>query len=319
MTTAPPLKVGLIGLGNMGQNHLRVLSMLKNVDLRFIHDADTKRSQQLAKQYDVRCSVDLDDDLGTVDAVVLVTPTSTHFDYIKKIGNRVSAIFVEKPLTDDLRTSKEVLALAKEKKLRIQTGFIERYNPAVVVLKQVVASAQRVVNIDFTRTNKVSSRITDVDVVTDLMIHDIDLALFLNGPSKQVSAYGVIEDGMIAYARAAITHENGAFSNITASRITEKRIRQISVTCDEMYVDCNLLRKEVVISKQSLSQTYENVSISSQEESIHVRPEEALLSELMTFVRFAASGDAASVPTELDGYNAMEIAHQVQEIIRGRK
>lgn len=317
MTTAPPLKVGLIGLGNMGQNHLRILSMLKNVDLKFIHDADIKRSEQLAKQYDVRCSVDLDDDLGMVDAVVLVTPTSTHFDYIKRVSDRVSSIFVEKPLTDDLHTSQEVLGLAKNKKLRIQTGFIERFNPAVVVLKDVVANAQRVVNIDFTRTNKVSSRITDVDVVTDLMIHDIDLALYLNGPAKEVSAYGVIEDGMIAYARAAITHEKGAFSNITASRITEKRIRQISVTCDEMYVDCNLLRKEVVINKQSLSQAYDNVSISSKEEAIHVRPEEALLSELMAFVRFAAGGDTSAVPTEHDGYNAMRVAHQVQEIIRG--
>lgn len=319
MTTVPPLKVGLIGLGNMGQNHLRVLSMLKNVDLRFIHDVDTKRSQELARQYDVRSSIALDDDLGLVDAVVLVTPTSTHYDYIKRISDHVSAIFVEKPLTDNLATSEEILALAEEKGLRIQTGFIERFNPAVMVLKDVVANAERVVNIDFVRTNKVSSRITDVDVVTDLMIHDIDLALFLNGPSKEVSAYGVVEEGMIAFARAVINHENGAFSNITASRITEKRIRQISVTCDEMYVDCNLLRKEVVVNKQSISQSYENVSISSKEETVHVRPEEALLSELMAFVRFAANGDAAAVPTEHDGYNAMKVANKVQEIIRGRQ
>jgi hypothetical protein len=101
---------------------------------------------------------------------------------------------------------------------------------------------ERVIGMGFSR-KKVSSRITDVDVVMDLMIHDIDLALYLNGPAREVSAYGVTEEGMIAFARATITHDNGSFSNITASRITEKRIRKISVTAADKYIDCNLLRR----------------------------------------------------------------------------
>lgn len=317
--TAQPLKVGLIGLGKMGQNHLRVLAMLKNVDLTFIYDVDAARATELAAQYDCRFSSDLDRDLAQVDAVVLVTPTSTHYDYIKRISNHVASIFVEKPLTDTLETSDVIIRLAEDKKLRIQVGFIERFNPAVMALKKVMDSAGKIINIDFSRTNKVSSRITDVDVVTDLMIHDIDLALYLNGPPMDVSAYGVIEDGMIAFARATITHQNGSFSNITASRITEKRIRKISVTCDDKYVHCNLLRKEVLINKQTIEQYYDKVSISSQEETIDVRPEEALLSELMAFVRYAADGDSTVIPTDLDGYNAMKVAQQVQQIIRGQQ
>ena len=314
-----PLKTGLIGLGNMGRNHLRVLSMLKSVDLCFVHDADIDRSRELSAQYGCRVSSDLDADLAMVDAVVLATPTSTHYEYIRRVSDHVTAIFVEKPLTDTLETSTEITDLAQRKGLRIQVGFIERFNPAVLALKMVLAGTERIINIDFSRTNKLSSRITDVDVVTDLMIHDIDLALFLNGPALRVSAYGVMEEGMISFARATITHDNGSFSNITASRITEKRIRKISVTAGDKYIDCNLLRKEVLINKQTLEQYYEKVSISSQEETIDVRPEEALLSELMAFVRYAGCGDAVGIPTDLDGHHAMRIARSVQEIVRGQQ
>lgn len=137
---------------------------------------------------------------------------------------------------------------------------------------------------DFTRTNKISSRITDVDVVLDLMIHDIDLALSLNGDIQHVYAYGCYQNDMIEFARAVMTHKNGVFSTITASRITEKRMRQISVTCDNMYVDCNLLSKEVFVNKQSLEQYLENVSIVSKTETIDVKPREALLLELIDFI-----------------------------------
>jgi len=317
--SAQPLRAGLIGLGNMGRNHLRVLSMLKNVDLRFIYDTDIAEAGELALRYGCRVSADLDADLEMVDAVVLATPTSTHYDYIRRVSDHVPAIFVEKPLTDNLETSAGITELAKDKRLRIRVGFIERFNPAVQALKMVLDGTERVINIDFSRTNKVSSRITDVDVVTDLMIHDIDLALHLNGPAREVSAYGITEEGMIAFARATITHDNGSFSNITASRITEKRIRKISVTAADKYIDCNLLRKEVLINKQTLEQYYEKVSISSQEETIDVRPEEALLRELMAFVRYAGDGNAAGIPTEYDGYSAMKVAQEIRRIIGGRQ
>lgn len=314
-----PLRVGLIGLGNMGRNHLRILSMLKNVDLVFIHDTESARVAELAAQYDCHASTDLDTDLARVDAVVLVTPTSTHYDYIRRASHHLKSIFVEKPLTDTLESSIAVVDLARETGLRIQVGFIERFNPAVMALQKVIGDSDRIINIDFSRTNKVSKRITDVDVVTDLMIHDIDLALYLNGPANNVEAYGVLEGGMIEFARATIGHANGAFSSITASRITEKRIRKIEVTCVDKYIDCNLLRKEVLINKQTIEQYYEKVSISSKEETIDVRPEEALLSELMAFVAYAGGSNVVSVPSELDGLNAMKVAQRVQTLIRGEE
>lgn len=308
------VKIGLLGVGKMGQNHLRNLVMLKQVEIVFIYDFDKALCEQLAMQYGIKVSQNLDEDLPFVDGVVIVTPTFTHADYIRQVSKYVSNIFVEKPLTDTLESSQQIVSLAKELNLNIQVGFIERYNSAVVALKNVIKNSNHVINIDFSRTNKVSSRITDVDVVIDLMIHDIDLALNINGKPKKVEAHGYVKEGMAEYARAIITHENGAYSNIVASRITEKRIRHISATCDDMYIDCNLLSKEVFVNKQSIEQYLDNVSISSKSETIDVRPQEGLLLELMDFVKLC-QGEKVDIPTEADGLLAMEVANDVQKQI----
>lgn len=312
------VKIALLGVGKMGQNHLRNLAMMKQVEIAFIYDFDKVACEKLSKQYGVKVSEDLDVDLQTVDGVVIVTPTFTHADYIKQVSKYVKNIFVEKPLTDTLESSKEIVALAKKLDLNIQIGFIERYNSAVAALKKVIKNSNHIINIDFSRTNKVSSRITDVDVVIDLMIHDIDLALSINGKPKKVEAHGYVKDGMAEYARAIITHENGSFSNVVASRITEKRIRHISATCDDMHIDCNLLSKEVHVNKQSIEQYLDDVSISSKSETIDVRPQEGLLLELIDFVALC-NGEDVKVPNENDGLLAMEVASEIQTQIMEAK
>jgi predicted dehydrogenase len=312
------VKIGLLGVGKMGQNHLRNLVMLKQVEVAFIYDFDKDVCEKMSKLHNVPVSINLDEDLQNVDGVVIVTPTCTHADYIKQVSKYVKNIFVEKPLTDTLDSSKEIVKLAKELNINIQVGFIERYNSAVVALEKVIKNSDHIINIDFSRTNKVSSRITDVDVVTDLMIHDIDLALSINGKPKKVEAHGYVKDGMAEYARAIITHENGSFSNIVASRITEKRIRQISATCDDMYIDCNLLSKEVFVNKQTITQYLNDVSISSKSETIDVRPQEGLLLELIDFIKLC-SGETVKVPNEDDGLLAMEVASEIQRQIMEAK
>lgn len=311
-------KVGLIGTGNMGQNHLRVLSMMKDVDLVFIYDLDSSKADELAKQYATLAVQNLenalDNILDNVDAIIITTPTSTHYDYIKKVSCKVKNIFVEKPLTDSLKTSIEIYELSKKEKLNIQVGFIERFNPAIVALKSVL-KVENIINIDFWRTNKLSARITDVDVVMDLMIHDIDLALYLNGPVVNVSAYGVQENNFISFANVTLKHASGAFSNITASRITEKRIRHISATCRDMYIDCNLLSKEVRINKQTVEQYNDEMSISSQQQTIDIKPQEALLSELIAFINFIKDGNSDRIPNAENALSAMRIIDQVYHCI----
>ena len=184
-------------------------------------------------------------------------------------------------------------------------------------MKKILDMSQQVVSVDFTRTNKLSSRITDVDVVTDLMIHDIDLSLNLNGSVKTVAAHGIRDGGMIGFASVLLTHNNGRFSRILASRITDKKIRSIQATCTDMFVDCNLLRKEIIILRQSeIKQSDgESYSISAHEETVEVRPQEALLSELQAFIS-SCSGEKIKVPDVNDGLNAMHICDQIQKAVK---
>ncbi|MCX2716238.1 Gfo/Idh/MocA family oxidoreductase [Helicobacter sp. MIT 21-1697] len=314
-----PIRIALFGIGKMGQNHLRILSMLKDVEIAFLYDTNEELSSVMSERFGVKILKDIDEDLKSCDGAIIVTPTFTHFDYINKVSDYVKNIFVEKPLTNTLESTQIILTLAKEKSLNIQVGFIERYNPAVATLKNILThNTHKIINIDFIRTNKMSSRITDCDVVIDLMIHDIDLALNFNGDVRDIYAHGVVMNDMIEYARACIIHTNGSFSNIVASRITEKRRRQISITTDSEYIDCNLLRKEVFVDKQSVEQRLDNVSISANTETIEVRGQESLLSELIDFVNLCKniSPQAKSNrPNQNDGMKAMQIAHQIQDII----
>lgn len=317
MTQQQAIKIGLIGLGKMGQNHLRVLSLLKSVELVFVYDLNTKAAERLGETYGAQTHANLEHLLPLVDAVVICTPTVTHGDYIRQAAGHVKNIFVEKPMADSLEEAQALSVFAAEHDLKIQVGFIERFNPAVQQLKNVLDKSAQVISIDFTRTNKLSARITDVDVVTDLMIHDIDLALYLNGPVHSVSAHGVAQGQMIDFASALLTHENGRFSRIQASRITEKKIRTIQATCVDMYVDCELVRKELLIHRQSEIQQQDGgpYTISAIEQTIEVRQQEALLTELQTFVSFCHAQDV-EVPTAADGLQAAKICDQIQKAVR---
>jgi predicted dehydrogenase len=312
-----PIRVGLIGLGKMGQNHLRVLSMLKGVELVFITDSDVEHTSRLETTFGVSRLSNLEQALEKIDAVVICTPTVTHADYIRKVAVKVCNIFVEKPLTSTLEEAHEISSLATNKNLNIQVGFIERFNPAVQSLKKVLNKSERIISIDFTRTNKLSARITDVDVVTDLMIHDIDLALYLNGPANKVAAHGFAHEKKIDFASALITHKNGRFSRIQASRITEKKMRLIEATCVDMFIDCELLRKEIIITRQSEIVQFdgEPYRIEAIQESIEVRPQEALLLELQAFIESCHNNKQDDLPGVSDGVAAMQICDEIHKAI----
>ncbi|WP_420860652.1 Gfo/Idh/MocA family protein [Algirhabdus cladophorae] len=315
--TSDVIKVGLLGLGNMGRNHLRVLSLLGGFDLVFVCDDDATVAEKTGKSLGIPGVVDPAPYLADVDAVVIATPTVTHADYIRLCAAHVKNIFVEKPLAATLEEACDIQSFARENNLNIQVGFIERFNPAVQSLTAVLARAEQVISLDFTRTNKVSARITDVDVITDLMIHDIDLALYINGPALSVAAHGFSGSGMTDFASALITHDNGRFSRILASRITDKKIRHISGTCTNMYVDCNLLSKEIEINRQSHTTMNDNepYAISSVQETVAVYPQEALLSELQAFWDSCTHRGKVGRPGVDAGVAAMEVCHQIRTAV----
>ena len=319
MNQASPLRVGIIGLGRMGQNHLRVLSSLKTAEIGFIYDIDRDTAQRLGAAAGVASPESLEEGLSGVEAVIIASPTVTHEEYIRRSADHVANLFVEKPLTDRLESSLEIAKFAQDKGLNLQVGFIERFNPAVEQMKKLLDRSNEVVSVDFVRTNKVSSRITDVDVVTDLMIHDLDLALFLNGPVRSISAHGVANDNMIDFATALLTHDNGRLSRVQASRITDKKIRSIQATCRDMFLDCELLRKEITLSRQTEVEQRpgEPYKIIAVQESIEVRPQEALMTELQAFVASCRGDRQNGVPGIAEGVEAIRICDQIQRAIRG--
>jgi predicted dehydrogenase len=318
MDNHSPVKVGLIGLGNMGRNHLRVLSMLKQVDLAFIYDLDIERAEELAKTHNTKALTDINDAFNSdIDALVISTPTSTHAQYLEQAIGKIPNIFVEKPMTETLEEAEKISVLAKEHGTNIQIGFIERFNPAVQQLNQVLQKSSNVINVDFTRTNKLSSRITDVDVISDLMIHDIDLAIHLNGSVKNVSAHGSIDNNLINFASAILTHDNGHFSRIQASRITEKKMRKIEATCEDVFIDCELLRKEIIVTSQSRIKQDDGrpYTISAVQEAIEVRPQEALLLQHQSFIASCQGVKNPTNPNITDGLESLKICDMIQKEI----
>ncbi|WDR02339.1 hypothetical protein PSQ19_17205 [Devosia algicola] len=149
------------------------------------------------------------------------------------------------------------------------------------------------------------------------MIHDIDLALYLNGPAKEVVAHGFARDSMIDFASALITHDNGRFSRIQASRITDKKKRLIEATCIDKFVDCELLRKEIIINRQSEIRQAEGqpYTITAIQEAVEVRPQEALLTELQAFVASCRGEASADLPGVEAGLQAMRICDQIQRAV----
>ncbi len=310
------LRVSIFGLGKMGRNHLRVLSMLKNIEIAYIFDLDELALKKLSEQYQVPYTTNAKEAIANVDAVVVVTPTSTHFKYFKLCAGKVKNVFIEKPLAESLSQAIEMKELAYKHDMFVQCGFIERFNPVVAELKQVLEN-EVVINADFTRTNRLSSRITDVDVVLDLMIHDIDLALYLNGAIKSVVAYGKHEHGLVAFASAILYHENGALSRVLASRITEKKIRSIQVTTGNAYIDAELVRKELLVHKQSTitQEDGKPYIVSSLEQQVEVKPQEALLVELQAFIAACYGKVGSNLPSIESSVESLRISELILEQI----
>lgn len=315
--SSKPLRVGLFGLGKMGRNHLRVLSMLKSVELALAFDVDANAATHAAA-VGVPFISELPAGNLDIEAAVVCTPTSTHAEFVHALLARgVRKLFIEKPLADTLERAQGIVEACEAVGATLQVGFIERFNTAVQELKKITDRSQQVVSLDLTRTNRVSSRITDVDVITDLMIHDIDLALHINGPVVDVSAHGFCEGEMIDLASALLTHKNGRFSRIQASRITEKKIRMIQATCLDMFVDCDLLRKEILISRQSETKQPDGGAyvISSVGEAVEVRPQEALLLELQAFVGTCQGQVVPGLPDAAAGLDAQVICQKIREAV----
>lgn len=237
MTDTP--RVGVIGAGSLGFHHIRILRELPGIRFTGFVETRQQRATEVEKELAVRSHASLEDLVAVSDAVVIVVPTSAHFAVARKAIESGKHVFIEKPITTTLEEADSLLALAKKRGVIVQIGHIERFNRAVRAALPFVSKPRF---IDSERLAPFSPRGSDVAVVLDLMIHDIDLLLTLVGsPAKDISAVGVpVLTPMLDIANARVTFTSGAVANITSSRISRERKRKIRIFQQSGYLSLDL-------------------------------------------------------------------------------
>lgn len=234
------VKIGVIGVGHLGRWHVQQLQAIDQADLVGIFDTDRERSRQVAEEFATREFPDIDRLLVHCDAVSIVTPTTTHFQYAKMALEQGKNVFVEKPVTETIEQGETLLDLEKTTGLKFQVGHIERFNPAILALENIIVNP---LFIESHRLANFNPRGTDVAVVLDLMIHDIDLILsFVDSPVKTIHASGVpIISAKEDIANCRLEFENGCTANVTASRISTRKMRKMRFFQPNAYISVDFL------------------------------------------------------------------------------
>jgi virulence factor len=318
--TRNKLRVGVIGVGRMGERHARVYSSLSEVEFVGVSDLSPERGRAVAAQHGVAWYEDFTGLLRDVDAVSIATPTRDHFDVAAECLAQKVHVLVEKPIAGTLQEARSLAWLADRSMTVFQVGHIERYNPVFLEL-QIVLEDLEIVGLNARRLSPFDTSNTDVDVVFDLMIHDLDLVLtLLGGDVECVQAHGRRARMAGAdYVVATLCLANGPLATLTASRLTEQKVRLLEVTALGAYVEADLLNKTICIYRRTLPEylaSHQRPLRYRQEglvERIHVPSAEPLMLELQDFVRCARDGEAPRVGAA-DGVRALELA----TTIRGR-
>lgn len=315
------IRIGVIGAGRMGKNHARVFSTLRHADLVGVCDQNESLGRAVAQQFDTQRFASVEDLLQEVDAVSIATPTPTHFELAMRCLERGRDVFLEKPITETVRQAELLAAAATGGGRILQIGHIERFNPAYTELKNVLEE-MTVLAVNFKRLSPYTGSNTDVDVVLDLMIHDLDLAVDLVGTEPlRIEARGLMAySGAIDHAHVSVWFETGPLLSVTASRVTEQKVRQIEATALEAYIDGDLLNKTVSVHRSTvgeyLSQNHRGVKYRQESvvERIHVPAAEPLYLELQHFVECVQTRQQPLVRAE-HGLRALRLAMQIREAI----
>jgi predicted dehydrogenase len=321
----PTTKVGVIGVGHLGEHHARIYSELPQAELVGIYDLDTEKAKTKAEKYKTIYFENLDELLEKVEAISLVVPTSSHYDVAKKVLDRNIHLLIEKPITETVQQAEELISIAKNKNLTLQVGHIERFNPALRAVESVRLEPKF---IESHRLSSFKERGTDVAVILDLMIHDLDLVLYLvKDRVKSVEASGVsviAETEDIANAR--ITFEKGCVANITASRISARPMRKLRIFQKNAYLSLDFLEKsaeiyelveipkaQIPVDKTVVGEIpIEKLGKTIVYRKLETRKEDMLTSELSSFLQAVASKTTPPVTGE-QAKRALELALLIRE------
>jgi predicted dehydrogenase len=310
------VRVGVIGTGVMGERHCRVCANLPRVDLVGITDLNEARGREVAARYETTYYRGYEQLLPELDAVTIATPTDSHFDLAKACFEQGLHVMVEKPITETIEQAQQLIQMAEERGLVLQVGHIERFNPAFLELKNVT-EGMHLVGATMRRLSPFDLSNTDVDVIRDLMIHDLDLALDLVGSRVEgLSAWGrSISTAAIDHAVANLSFQDGPIVTLFASRVTEQKVRAVEVIAQGAYVEADLLNKSVLVHRRTFPQYLDNHNITKyrQEsiiERIHVPMFEPLMLELRHFVDCVRENHPSQVPGS-DGLRALQLTESV--------
>ena len=314
------LYAGVIGCGHLGKFHIKQLSESKRYQLAGVYDKNLDIAKVVAKEFNCNFFDNSDDLIEKCDVICIVTPTPFHFEYTKKCIASNVHVFIEKPVCDSLKDSKELIQLNKKRNLKIQVGHVERFNPAFTAIKNKI---NKPMFIESHRLAQFNPRGTDVSVVLDLMIHDIDIILNINQSKvKKIDASGVsIISSTPDIANARIEFENGCIANLTSSRISLKKMRKTRVFQEDAYISINFLEKDfqvVKIRDKNTNESEESLVIKNNigEEKVifFEKPEiveiNSIESELNDFL-YSIKNKSESKVSLNDGLMALEVAEEI--------
>lgn len=307
-----PIRVGVIGVGYLGKFHAEKYARMKDVKLVGVADVVSERAESVAKRLETESFADYRDLMGKVDAVSVVVPTPLHFVISRDFLENNVDILVEKPIAETLEEADALIEMADSRGSIIQVGHLERFNPAVVALRNVVS---RPLFIESHRLSIFNERGTEVDVVLDLMIHDIDIILNLvKSELKSIQAAGVpVVSSCVDIANARLVFENGCVANVTASRISMKNMRKIRIFQKDTYASVDYAGSSITIIRKDGQGAGLPIPGMSMERSCFEKAD-SLQSELGAFVESVKSRQAPLVSAR-DGRNALCVALGVIEQI----
>jgi predicted dehydrogenase len=314
------IRVGVIGVGNMGQHHTRVLSLLKDVELVGISDVNLERGIDTASKYRVRFFEDYRNMLPYVDAVCVAVPTRQHHEVGVTCLQAGVHVLIEKPIAASIAEAESLVNTAAQCNCILQVGHIERFNPAFQELSKVLKT-EEILALEAHRMSPYTDRANDVSVVLDLMIHDIDLLLELTeSPVVRLMASGsrASGSGYLDYVTATLGFANGIVATLTSSKVTHRKLRRIAAHCKNSLTEADFLNNEILIHRQTIASCMADYGqvLYRQDgliEKVYTSNIEPLHAELEHFVSCVRGGNKPSVGGE-QALKALRLASQIEQI-----
>ena len=306
------LRVGVVGVGYLGKFHAEKYARMDDVDLVGIVDINRLEAEDVAKKVNTKAYFNYQDLFGKVDAVSIVVPTPAHFTVTKDFLENDIDVLIEKPMTTTLEEADELIRFSKSRGVIIQVGHLERFNPAVVALQDIV---KKPMFIESHRLSIFKDRGTDVSVVLDLMIHDIDIILnFVRSEIDSIRAAGVsVISGHVDVANARLEFINGCVANVTASRISTKNERKIRLFQKDAYISVDFANQGITVIQQN-GKIEDGLIPGMDIKQLSFAKGDALEDELKSFVKAVVSREAPEVTGQM-GRDALRIALSIMDQI----